>query len=131
MEKIIHCCGCGKLTKPRLTDGREIYPHRPDLASLPFWKCDACGNFVGCHHKTKDRTRQLGSIPTPKIRELRKELHSRIDPLWKTGKCQRGKLYAHLSKATGKEYHTAEVNTVEEANAVIAALATFSPNTKG
>jgi hypothetical protein len=68
----IYCCGCESAVQARLTDGREIYPHRPDLADLPFWKCDGCGNHVGCHHKTNDRTRPLGNIPTPEIRIARK-----------------------------------------------------------
>ena len=67
----IWCCGCGKEVDARLTDGAEVYPHRRDLASLPFWKCDACGNFVGCHHKTRERTKPLGCIPTPEIKDVR------------------------------------------------------------
>ena len=47
MREIL-CCGCGgEKVQARLTHGSEIYPHRKDLYSLPFWKCDACGNFVG------------------------------------------------------------------------------------
>lgn len=49
----IHCCGCGETVTARLTDGREIYPHRQDLSGLPFWKCDTCGNYVGCHREIK------------------------------------------------------------------------------
>ena len=56
---VLYCCGCDTGTEARLTNGAEIYPHRPDLHELPFWKCDKCGNFVGCHHKTKDRTRPM------------------------------------------------------------------------
>ena len=67
-RRSIFCCGCQSDVQARLTDGAEIYAHRRDLASLPFWKCDACGNFVGCHHKTKHRTRPLGCIPTKEIK---------------------------------------------------------------
>ena len=83
----IRCCGCQKKVEARLTDGSEIYPHRKDLYSLPFWKCDVCGNFVGCHHKTKNRTRPLGCIPTPEIKNARKHIHAILDPLWQSGKC--------------------------------------------
>lgn len=86
----IYCCGCEKKVPARLTDGAEIYPHRHDLSGLPFWKCDTCGNFVGCHHKTKNRTRPLGCIPTPEIKEARKRIHSLLDPLlarWIEKKC--------------------------------------------
>ena len=119
----IHCCGCDKDVDARLTDGREIYPHRPDLSGLPFWKCDGCGNFVGCHHKTRDRTRPLGCIPTPEIKDARKHIHRILDPLWKTGRMPRGKVYAKLARAMGtQEYHTAEIRSVEEARKAYAAI---------
>lgn len=111
----IHCCGCGGEVGARLTDGGEIYPHRPDLRSLPFWRCDACGNFVGCHHKTRDRTRPLGCIPTAELKEARKMLHALIDPIWQSGKMGRRELYAAIGRDLGREYHTAETRTLEEA----------------
>lgn len=67
----LYCCGCKTKVSARLTDGAEVYPHRPDLHDLPFWRCDACGNFVGCHHRTKKRTGPLGCIPTPEVRWAR------------------------------------------------------------
>jgi len=69
----LYCCACRADVPARLTDGGEIYPHRADLADLPFWKCDACNNFVGCHHQTKNRTHPLGCIPSPEIKNARKE----------------------------------------------------------
>lgn len=113
--KQIHCCSCGCKVDARLTDGSEIYPHRSDLHSLPFWKCDGCNNFVGCHHKTKDRTRPLGCIPTPEIKEARKHIHALIDPLWQSGLINRNQLYKKLSEGTGRRYHTANIRTIEEA----------------
>ena len=68
--KLIECVECKATVEARLTDGSEIYPHRKDLHKLPFWKCDHCGNFVGCHHKTKKRTRPLGCIPNKEIKKL-------------------------------------------------------------
>ena len=111
----IQCCGCGADVNARLTDGGEIYPHRPDLRSLPFWRCDACGNFVGCHHKTKNRTQPLGCIPTAELKEARKKLHALIDPIWQSGKMGRRELYAAIGRDLGREYHTAETRTLEEA----------------
>lgn len=115
---MIYCCGCQEKVEARLTDGREIYPHRGDLADLPFWKCDTCGNFVGCHHKTKDRTRPLGCIPTPEIKNARKHIHRILDPLWKSGRYNRGKLYGIISERIGWEYHTASIRSVEEAREI-------------
>ena len=114
----LYCCKCGHKVEARLTDGAEIYPHRRDLKSLPFWKCDACGNHVGCHHKTDNPTRPLGCIPSPEIKHARKHIHRILDPLWKTGKIERKKLYKMLSDATGRKYHTANIRTIEEARHV-------------
>jgi len=111
----LHCCGCGKKAESRLTNGEETYPHRPDLASLPFWKCDVCGNFVGCHHKTDNPTRPLGCIPTPEIKNARKHIHAILDPIWKSKKISRKKLYALISEKTGRKYHTANIRSVDEA----------------
>jgi hypothetical protein len=122
--RLIYCCGCSAKVKGRLTDGKEIYPHRPDLSDLPFWKCDACSNYVGCHYKTEERTRPLGNIPTREIMEARKRIHRVLDPLWKTtkdkskAKGQRRKIYAKISERIGKEYHTGEIASVNEAREV-------------
>lgn len=118
MKRSIYCCGCGDDVDARLTNGAEIYPRRADLRALPFWKCDACGNFVGCHHKTNNRTNPLGCIPTPELRNARKHIHALIDPLWQSGAVSRKSLYAALSRELGKQYHTAETRTIEEARIV-------------
>ena len=117
-RRFIWCCGCSAEMPARLTDGREIYPHRKDLASLPFWKCDTCKNHVGCHHKTKDRTRPLGNIPTPELRRARGEIHKILDPIWKRQRMSRSALYAEIARRLGiDEYHTAELRTIQEARA--------------
>ena len=102
----------------RLTSGAEVYPHRSDLSELPFWKCDQCGNFVGCHHKTQDSIRPLGCIPTPEIKEERKRIHRILDPIWRSGKMSRKEIYAAISKRVGWKYHTAKIRSVEEAREV-------------
>jgi hypothetical protein len=114
----IYCVGCGDHVSPRLTNGLEIYPHREDLRELPFWKCDACGNYVGCHHKTRNPTKPLGNIPTKEIMDARMKIHALIDPVWKSGKMPRGKLYAKLSKLLGYHYHTGEIASIEQARDV-------------
>jgi hypothetical protein len=115
---IIYCCGCGCDVDARLTDGKEAYPHRSDLAKNPFWKCDACGNFVGCHHKTKDRTRPLGVIATQEIRTARSHIHAVLDPMHRSGLISRKKIYKRISDAIGREYHTAELRSVVDARKV-------------
>lgn len=114
----IHCCGCNKKIRARLTDGKEIYPHRKDLYKLPFWKCDACNNFVGCHHKTKNRTQPLGCIPTNEIKKARQEIHKILDPIWQNGKMGLGEIYGVISKKIGRKYHTAQIRSIDEARQV-------------
>lgn len=72
---------CPKCQKDaRLTDGREIYPHRADLHHKPFWKCDGCGGYVGCH---PGGTVPLGTPADRALRKARMILHDQvIDPLW-------------------------------------------------
>lgn len=123
---MIYCCACRVDVDARLTTGAEIYPHRSDLHALPFWKCDTCGNYVGCHHKTKDRTRPLGCIPTPRIMALRKQIHAVLDPLWKSGAMNRGALYAAISGHIGWTYHTGDIRSEEDAIEIIAFVRSIS-----
>lgn len=114
----IYCTGCIKDVDARFTDGAERYPHRPDLKDVPFWRCDGCGNYVGCHHKTKTPTKPLGCIATPELLEARKHIHALLDPLWQSGKIKRGQAYAYIGHRIGKQYHTGELRSIEEAREV-------------
>ncbi|KGM50636.1 zinc-finger-containing protein [Pseudooceanicola atlanticus] len=122
--KAIHCCGCGLEVAARLTNGAEVYPHRSDLAKLPFWRCDACGNWVGCHHKTKNRTNPLGCIPTPELKAARQHIHRVLDPIWQSGDMERGEVYRAIESRLGMttRYHTAQIRTVDEARQVYTAV---------
>ena len=114
----IYCCGCSKYVKAILTNGAETYPHRKDLAELPFWKCRHCNNFVGCHHKTKNRTRPLGFIPTPELKNARKHIHMILDPLWKEQNYSRKEIYRSLTDSLGYKYHTAKIKNIQQARIV-------------
>ena len=95
------------------------------VTDLPFWRCDTSGNSDGCHHKSTDRTRPLGNIPTPELREIRKAIHKRLDALWifeRKPKIARRAVYDHLSKAIGREYHTGEIRSRQEADKVVNAV---------
>lgn len=128
-ELSIFCCGCNAQVDARLTNGAEVYPHRSDLHHLPFWKCDHCGNYVGCHHKTKDKTRPLGNIPTPELRNARRHIHTILDPIWRGGTMDRAELYLKLSELLGYEYHTAQIASIEEARAVYRAVLKIASST--
>ena len=119
------CPACG--TAARLTDGREIYPHRPDLAEKPIWACAVCeDSYVGCHPGTED---PLGVPADAALREARQLLHRRmIDPLWQTAdrcgeyrpendaasevirRAARGRVYGFMAERMGltrEQAHTA------------------------
>ena len=107
----LHCGGdC------RLTDGAEIYPHRPDLAEKQIWKCDPCQSWVRCHDGTKNPLGYAADGPT---RDARIKLHQlMLDPLWLNEpdrKDARRRTYRFLARALGIEHdecHTAKF-TVE------------------
>jgi len=115
----IYCCECDADITARLTDGAEIYPHRKDLKALPFWKCDDCGNYVGCHHKIKNNPPSpLGCIATPELRNARQEIHKILDPIWQSGNTTRRKLYGILTDKLGWKYHTSKIRNIDEARKV-------------
>lgn len=122
---ILWCCQCETDVEARLTNGGEVYPHRPDLADVPRWKCDGCGNHVGTHHKTSNPTKPLGNIPSPALKRARIHIHNLIDPVWKAKAISRRAIYEHLSDVVGREYHTAEIKTVDEARHVYRAALDF------
>lgn len=79
MSSAAYCTTCEKAA--RLTDGREVYPHRPDLYAKNIWKCDGCGGRVGCHPGS---TKPLGTCADIELRQARMRVHARLDPLWQT-----------------------------------------------
>lgn len=130
------CRPCG--LSCRLTDGQEVYPHRPDLHEKPMWKCDRCFAYVGCHPNT---TKPLGFPAGQALRTARSLLHERkIDPLWKRAdrlpcyqpedeaarklirNVARTRVYAFLAARLGiPVFHTGEA-TIEQCRAAWKAL---------
>lgn len=124
--RTIWCCACSADVEARLTNGAEIYPRRPDLAQLPFWICDTCGNRTGCHHKREgvrngkpyDKTQPLGCIPSPELAAARRHIHEVLDPIWQHRRIKRKEVYEKMAELLGlPEYHTAELRTIEDARA--------------
>lgn len=92
MSRPAICSHCG--SKGDLVSGVDIYPHRPDLSPLSFWKCVSCNAFVGCHRAgakvptkngrvTSDGTLPLGTMANAELRRLRSLVHNVFDPYWK------------------------------------------------
>lgn len=115
----IYCCGCGHDVMARLTDGREIYSRQGPWDKNPFWVCDECGSYVGCHHKMQhNKTLPLGNLADAEMRNARKHIHQLIDPHWKSGRMPRGLIYAKMTEKLGRQYHTGEIRTIDEARRV-------------
>lgn len=110
-NNIIYCCQCGTNVQCNLVFGCDVYPHRSDLKHIAMYECPICHNRVGTH---KGTTKALGCIPTPEIKKARIKVHALIDPLWKSGKIKRSKLYALISKEVGYNYHTGNSRTLED-----------------
>lgn len=107
----IYCCNCKKEKDCELVKGTSIYPHRPDLANLNFYRC-SCGGYIGCHPNSD---RPLGNIPTQEMKKARMIIHAMIDPWWKKGFIPRGKLYRLIAKELKiKEYHTGWTKSIEQ-----------------
>lgn len=104
----IYCGGCEAPVEAVLTNGKSLFPQRPELAKLPFWQCPCCENYVGCHHKTNRPTRPLGSIPTPNQRRLRRVIHDHLDVLHEMGRKSRANVYRDMAQKLGvRSFHTA------------------------
>lgn len=86
-------------TKTVLTSGREVYPKKPHLYSLPFWICRSCWAYVACHENTFI---PLGDVATASERRWRSKAHNALDPIWRNGIMERRESYAWLSEKLGK-----------------------------
>ena len=122
MYRSIFCHICNLKTKSKLTSGKQIYPHRKDLATKPIWQCTICKSYVGCH---PDTINPLGSIVGSKVKQMRIQVHAMLDPIWQSGTISRAKLYKELSNELGWKYHTASIRSVAEARNILTLLATY------
>lgn len=109
----IWCCQCEEGVQAVKVTGKDIYPHRKDLYDLQFWRCRTCKNYVGVHKRTGI---PLGVIPTLELRNARKLIHEKMDPLWQEDGYDRTTLYLDIAELLGmQEFHTAHIRTIEEA----------------
>jgi len=98
------CPYCGKEAK--WCANSEVYGRTYGKSYMCYW-CKDCDAYVGCHNNTKI---PLGTMANKELRKKRMEVHDIIDPLWKSGKYSRKKIYSDLSDAFGKTVHIAEAD---------------------
>lgn len=96
-----------------LVTGDVMYPHRPDLKHLWFWRCQPCRAYVGAH-STSQRHVPKGSLANEKLRELRKSAHYAVDVYWQTGKRTRSAVYAHIAVLMGLTKDKAHIGKFDE-----------------
>lgn len=102
----MYCAQCEKDVYPELVTGKTVYPQRKDLHGLTMYRCPHCKNYAGEHARV---------IPTRAIRKFRQKIHSIIDPLWRSGVVTRSWVYRNMSKAIGKDFHSGNIRSDEEA----------------
>ena len=83
----------------QLHGGKDVYPHRKDLAERNFWVCWPCEAWVGCHIGG-DGQQPLGELANEELRAARMSAHVAFDPLWKDGAMTRDAAYQWLSEVT-------------------------------
>ena len=99
----LKCPYCGR--PAALVTGSAIYPHRPDLLHLKFWRCAPCDAYVGTHKPNKrlglKGTEPLGRLANAELRKAKIAAHAAFDPIWKSGSMSRQQAYAWLAGALG------------------------------
>ena len=98
------CPSCNKPAEWK--DNAEVYGRRYGKSYMCY-HCRDCDTMVGCHNNTKV---PLGTMVGKELRQLRRAVHAKIDPLWRSGKMKRGHVYSRISKALGYTYHTGEAD---------------------
>lgn len=126
------CAECNSAKHVGIAYGNLIYPNRRDLWSYDdgserfWWRCSACGAYVGVHRYT---LKALGTPAGPETRAARARAHAAFDPLWRkrmrlSGLKQnkaRSKGYVWLAEQLGidaKDCHIGML-TAEQADAVV------------
>lgn len=93
----VKCNYCGD--NAELVTGEVIYPHRPDLSTLVFWRCEPCDAYVGCHKRSKNTP--LGRLANAELRHFKTNAHRYFDVIWKRGYRSRTGAYAWLANQLG------------------------------
>jgi hypothetical protein len=114
MNTSLICNHCGK--EAVWVENKEIYGRNYGDSYMVWW-CKPCDAFVGCHKNT--RVPKGRFLAKRELREARKLAHSIIDPLWKSGRYSRNKVYMELARAFKRQVHVGDTETPEECHEII------------
>lgn len=125
MNKKPRCVEC-QSWNVHMTTGAEIYPHRPDLHDLQYWRCE-CGAYIGCR-KGSDYSPngRPAHGPTRKAREAAMAL---LEPIWIAAAARdsihtlhaRQRAYRWLAGELGVDEADGDINMMNQAQALRAA----------
>jgi len=107
------CGECGEMAEE--VSGRAIHPHRPDLASLKFWRCprDGCDSHCG---SLSDGS-PVGVPAGPATRKARGDAHAAFDPIWRSGRKSRSGAYRWLARRLELAEGECHIGRMDEATA--------------
>ena len=100
--KRVTCPYCWK--EPVWVENKVVYGKNYGKSYMMYY-CKKCDAYVGCHNNTKE---PLGTLADAELRDLRKQVHNLIDPLWQSGEVRRRDIYQQLSDYMGFSFHTGE-----------------------
>jgi len=99
MKKPIFCPYCEKEAK--WCENKVIYGRNYGKSYMCYY-CEDCNAYVGCHNNSK---KPLGTMADGELREWRKKVHAKIDPLWKENNWERSTIYKKLKRYYGSHVH--------------------------
>ncbi|CAA2409919.1 Phage protein [Xanthomonas phage Bosa] len=105
--QVCDCCGEPLVV---LVNNTVVYG-RP-CGDWPWiYLCMSCEAFVGCHPYS---VFPLGRMADRETRQMRRQLHAMIDPLWNTPAMSRGEVYSMMAKMMGTPtFHIGELSREE------------------
>lgn len=106
-----NCDSC-QSEKIKFVENKALYGE--NQGAWPYvYLCQVCEAAVGCHNGTRF---PLGRMASRKIRQLRTEVHSIFDKLWKGGLMDRTKAYKWLSFELGLNFDECHIGWMQQSD---------------
>jgi len=114
--KKLHCTSCNKTVNATIKKETEIYPDRKAYLAKreprDYWAC-VCGSHV---RVDKEKVHVRYVLTTGKFSAIKNNIHSLIDPIWKSKKMTRPEVYRYMSKITKtKDFHVSLISCMKDA----------------
>lgn len=109
------CPKCNK--EAPWVENKERYGRNYGKSYMCYY-CKDCDTYVGCHNNTRI---PLGTMADKETLEWRMKAHAKLDPIWRSGKKSRKKIYLFLKDAFGEQVHIGE-SGIERCKQIIKTL---------